>query len=517
MKSAVASVCGNAAVLRPLGALNPSAYNPRQADPARLALVELSIRKLGWLLPIYASPEGEILSGHQRHHVAQRMGLRQVPVCFSKPMALEDRKAINIVFNRGTNDLEPWETPKDLTDALRQAGVDQLAKQIRDKAPSDYDFFRCLFAEAVPISRLLKANTGRWKQHAANVSRTLHLRGIVMPLVCTPDLRVVNGIGRLQTLAEHKAQAAAVVVIEPHEVPLASAMLNLLSMDFDLHNRYRDLLRFNSFRRARRVRRELGRGMVFAVVGRKSAITFDILQPDHREAWTAVHGKTVLDFGAGHLHETDLLREAGIDVTPFEPYRIGSDANAIDKAESLKLTRAFLRDVAAGKRWSSIFISSVLNSVPFEADRRHIVRICAALCTPETKLYAVASSTEQSDWQSANGRQYLNSKSTRSISFALNYEPGIKLGELSSLPKVQKYHTPDEFRRLFQAFFSIVQVRDSMKNVEAIAARARTVPADELAESLRFEFDLPYPDGTRMDMVRDAIEAFAKRRKVLTR
>ena len=61
MKSAVASACGNAAVLRPLDALNPSAYTPRQADPARLSLVELSIRKLGWLLPIYASPEGEIL------------------------------------------------------------------------------------------------------------------------------------------------------------------------------------------------------------------------------------------------------------------------------------------------------------------------------------------------------------------------------------------------------------------------------------------------------------------------
>lgn len=514
MKSAVGSACANQVVLRPIDALNPSSYNPRQADPQRLALVETSLRKLGWLLPIYASPEGEILSGHQRHHIARKMGLRQVPVCISRPMDLEERKAINLVFNRGTNDLEPWENPKDLNEALKRSGADRLAEKLTDKKPTDYDFFRCLFNEAVPISRLLRANSGRWKQHAANVSRTLHLRGIVMPLVCTADLRVINGIGRLQTLAEHKAASAAVVYIEPEEVPFASAMLNLLSMDFDLHNRYQDLLRYNSFRRARRVRRELGRGMVFAVVGRKSAVTFDILQPDHRAAWTAVHGSSVLDFGAGHLHETNLLQDAGIDVTPFEPYRIRQDSNEIDKAESLALARAFLRAVADGKQWSSIFISSVLNSVPFEADRRHIVRICAALCGPETRVYAVASGTDQSDWLSSNGSQYLNRKSNRSISFALNYEPGIKLGELGSTPKVQKYHTTDEFRRLFAPFFSIVNIRSSVKNVEAIAARARAVPADALAESLRFEFDLPYPDGTRMGMVSEAIAAFSKRGKV---
>lgn len=45
----------------------PSTYNPRVADPARLDLIELSLRKLGFLLPLYATPDGEIISGHQRH------------------------------------------------------------------------------------------------------------------------------------------------------------------------------------------------------------------------------------------------------------------------------------------------------------------------------------------------------------------------------------------------------------------------------------------------------------------
>jgi len=34
--------------------LKPSAYNPRKADPNRLKLIQLSLSKLGYLLPIYA-------------------------------------------------------------------------------------------------------------------------------------------------------------------------------------------------------------------------------------------------------------------------------------------------------------------------------------------------------------------------------------------------------------------------------------------------------------------------------
>ena len=53
--------------IEPLSAVNPSTYNPRTADPKRLDLIELSLRKLGFIAPIYADANGEILSGHQRH------------------------------------------------------------------------------------------------------------------------------------------------------------------------------------------------------------------------------------------------------------------------------------------------------------------------------------------------------------------------------------------------------------------------------------------------------------------
>ena len=47
--------------LVPIGDVRASEYNPRRNDEKRLALTEMSLRKLGFLLPIYADKDGEII------------------------------------------------------------------------------------------------------------------------------------------------------------------------------------------------------------------------------------------------------------------------------------------------------------------------------------------------------------------------------------------------------------------------------------------------------------------------
>jgi len=333
----------------------------------------------------------------------------------------------------------------------------------------------------------------------------------VMPIICRENGLVINGIGRLELLAEKGVEFAPVVYVTDAEAEFARAMMNLLSMDFDIHTRYADLLRYNSFRRARRVREELGNGFIFAVHGAKPCHSFDINHPRQRAAWIKEHGACVLDFGAGHLTETFLLRQAGIDCTPFEPYRLGTGSGEINKAESIDLARAFLAEVASGKDWTSIFISSVLNSVPFHEDRQHIVTLCTALCRPFTKVYACASSATETGWRQVQGKAFMNESNAGNICFRLDYEPGIRLGDFQDKPKVQKYHTEKEFHSLFIPFFRSVKVAEMSNNVTAACASARAVDVARLAAAIEFEFDLPYPDGTRMDLVADAKAAFGKR------
>ena len=80
--------------LESIDAIKPSTYNPRSAVPERLDLIELSLRKLGFIAPIFADADGEILSGHQRHLVAERMGATHVPVFRTKALDLDQRKAL---------------------------------------------------------------------------------------------------------------------------------------------------------------------------------------------------------------------------------------------------------------------------------------------------------------------------------------------------------------------------------------------------------------------------------------
>jgi hypothetical protein len=223
--------------LERIDAANPSTYNPRSAVPERLDLIELSLRKLGFIAPIFADANGEILSGHQRHLVATRMGATHVPIFRTKALDLEQRKALNIVFNRATNDFDFHHTPGKITRELESLDIQALASRIPDKEVGSDAFLRCLKPAEVSIKDLCKVNSGRWIQYARNLARTLHRHGILMPIICREDLSVINGIGRLEMLAEKGEEFAPVVFVTEEEAEFARAMMNLLSMDFDLHNR----------------------------------------------------------------------------------------------------------------------------------------------------------------------------------------------------------------------------------------------------------------------------------------
>lgn len=485
--------------------IRPSSYNPREADPERLAMVELSIRKMGFVLPLYVDANGEILSGHQRHYVATtRLGFDLLPVVRLGRMALDKRKAVNIAFNRGTNDMAEIDTSASLSSQLLGTDLGSLSA-----FPDAEDRFPCMSVERVPLASLTKVNAGRWVRHAKNAARALYSSGVEMPVVARRNLWVVNGIGRLEYLAERGAESVPVVYVSDEAAAFASAMLNRLTMDFNIHERYADVLRYNSFRRSRGARKYLGRCFTFPLLGSVSSKNFDVTKEADRARWVRKFGSPVLDFGAGTLSETNILRGVGVDCVPFEPYRL--DGESIDKGRSVATSREFLRRVAEGAEFRSVFVSAIFNSVPFESDRVHVMNVIRALCSPRTRLYAVSASVKQAGYRHASGASYLNKDDAGKLHFRLEYEPHTTLADFSGKPKVQKYHTLQEWYELWKRGFEIVQVSESANNCECQCAKVIPVPREDLEAAIRFEFDLPYPDGSRMGLVDEALAAFASR------
>ena len=507
----------------PADAVLPAAYNPRLADSARLARVELSLRKLGWLLPIYATETEsgvlEILSGHQRHLVAtERWGAKHVPVQRCPKFAEEDRRLVNIAFNRGTNDMGSSDTSKTISKTLEATNILKMAAEFPDIDPDSADAMPCMRIKRVAIADLLDSCTGRWVEHSVAVNKVLVRKDIRMPVVIA-GRRVINGVGRIQCAGEAGETEIDAVEIPEDRAELATALMNLLSMDFTIHDRYADLLRYSNSRRKHSVD-NLNRCMVYGLAPKAAAQEFDVQDPNHQRQWKVFYGKTVLDFGAGGGVDTKLMREMGVDATPFEPwsYPINGkeDLDDIDLAKSRENARHFLSRVRDTK-WDSIFMASVLNSVPFDADRRHLVVLIAALAEPDTCVYPVAASYQDTHLRHVKGGDYVNECAAELIYFALDYEPRIVMTSFNSSAKTQRYFTAAEFYDLWFERFERVRT-DALNGLcRGWVKTPRPLDWKRLEEAIRFEFDLPFPNGERLGLVDEAIDAFQARRRHFAR
>ena len=210
--------------------------------------------------------------------------------------------------------------------------------------------------------------------------------------------------------------------------------------------------------------------------------------------------------------EKDLMRQAGITVTEFEPYPVRE--NVVNREAGRASAMAFLSAVRAGRQFSAIFISSVLNSVPFPADREHILRIVAALCGPDTLVCAAARSVKSSSWKWLATGEAMSERGSRVCYFPLGMEKGLSLGDLATAPKAQKFFELEEFRELFARHFGSVDAHDCNGMATVLCRKPLALHPRDLAESLRFEFNLPYPEGKRMGLHALALEAFSRRLKL---
>ena len=501
--------------LVPIEKIRASEYNPRRNDDKRLALTELSLKKLGFLLAIYVDTSGEILSGHQRCLVASRMGYTRVPVEYVDIEDLNERKTINILFNRATNDLHKQDTCEKIKNRLYNMDIEGISAEFPDIEPDSETAYPCMHTRRVDTVELAKKNHREFDGHIKALAKTLEQRfGVAMPIVVGQGMNVINGIGRLQVAAEAKRRFVKCVQISEAKEELAAAMLNLLSMDFSMESNYADVLRYNSFMRERNTRETdtegncaLGDGFFKGLFPNNNGRDFFKLEGETLAAWVRKYGNSIVDFGAGKLNNTRTLRNAGLFVSAFEPYFV-TTGDQVHKEKSVELAQKFLDEVESGVEYTSVFISSVFNSVPFMADRIMIARIAAALCAPKGKVVCWCQSNQSQ--QFVLTKKHSVTKNAR-LTFDLDYEPNTILGDISKHPKVQKGHTQDELRDIFYRSFKSIDRVDMICRFWYLEASRPVVDLKKLGEALDFEFELPYPDGTTMGLSQRAREAFGKR------
>lgn len=500
----------------PIDAVRASEYNPRKNDEKRLALTEMSLRKLGFLLPIYADMDGEILSGHQRHLVATRMGFKEIPVQYVDQTDLNERKTLNVLFNRATNDLQKQDTCDKIKARLYSMDIQAMADNLPDIEPGTKESFPCIYAaRRIDTVQLAKKNHRNFDSHMKALAKGLEQKTkSVMPIVIGPDMNVINGIGRLQVAVEGNRKFVHCVEVTKEQEPFAQAMLNLLSMDFSMESSYADVLRYNSFMRERNTRETdlegncaFGDGFFKGLFPDNNGRDFFKLEGEVLKAWVGKYGDKIVDFGAGKLNNTRTLRNACVFVSAMEPYFV-TTGDKIHKEKSLEIAERFLEEVASGVQYTSIFISSVFNSVPFMEDRKKIAWIAAALASPKGQVVCWCQSNEAHQFTATKKKSVTNEAR---LTFDLDYEPNTILGDITKHPKVQKGHLEEEMLAIFRPCFRNIKRLELINKFWYLEADGAIVDPEKLAEALDFEYELPYPDGTTMGLSKKAREAFEKR------
>ncbi len=132
-----------------------------------------------------------------------------------------------------------------------------------------------------------------------------------------------------------------------------------------------------------------------------------------------------------------------------------------------------------------------------------VLAIVHALCSFGTRVYGTCRDISDFEYEYSGIRN--------ANYFVFDSEPGMRMGDSLSNPKVQKFHSETETQRLLRMLWNGVRTWPG-GNIHYWRAHApKRINPGVLGRAIEKEFDLPYADGTTMGLVSEAKEVFGKR------
>ncbi|MBD0303958.1 MAG: ParB N-terminal domain-containing protein, partial [Tolypothrix sp. T3-bin4] len=287
--------------LVPLTQLEAWDKNPRQRDPERFEWIKMSLRKFGFVMPVFAREDGLLYSGHQRTGAAKELGFTEVPVVFLPGYDEATERGINIVFNLCTNDHATK------ADFGKKAAMELSDLEKFEMLPDATDPFPCMKNLLIkPVDYQEQMRPDEISNMTFLFSQTFCELGVEIPIILDADGKIINGAPRLMAaLSYGRVTHSAVQITENTEA--LKLFLNKITMSFNLQRAFGEELRYNSFFRRRNQaaqRTTFGVGFYQWVFGKdarnggKSWLLKHMvkLEGEYRNRFIAEHGTVCIDF-----------------------------------------------------------------------------------------------------------------------------------------------------------------------------------------------------------------------------
>jgi ParB family transcriptional regulator, chromosome partitioning protein len=246
------------------------------------------------------------------------------------------------------------------------------------------------------------------------------------------------------------------------------------------------------------------------------------LRGDHQNRSTAYElgliprlepGMRVLDLGAGQFDYIHQLRDGGIDIIGWEPYRRVPGTNVIDVEQVHRDTDELCRALRTRGRFDAVVLDSVLNSTDTPEAEEDVLLTAAALCRPGGLIIVTGRSREYIEARSRGTRD--TALDQRNLQFL--DDTGRSALYNRGLWQYQAFHTRDHVREIGIILGETLQL-DHIKSGRLakpehaatwllVARNAADQWPHALCDAVCREFDLPLPDGARYGRGDDVLRA----------
>lgn len=453
-------------------------YNPRLLSEDSFTMLRRSIRELGIIKPILVRAENRIIiAGHQRTKAMKAEGITECPAYVLHNLNYADEVRFNQLHNACEVEVSP-KAPK-----MRIGGGENLT-------PGE---FRRIRNRDIIIEELGDMNA------MCNVLAKLLIKyGDFGCPICTPD-------GRVRISAAYawaaKVTGRDIDVLCLDEQRMAKAV-DYLSRQYGVFSY--DMLEKKTYQQRYAQKKRLRDGRKGEANSNRSFLYEKYALPFIGGVPKATR---ILDFGAGQKDYAFRLMRQGYDVLAVEPYHQKPGSAEIDVAGNIV---DFKRVAAAIERrglFDIVICDSVLNSVDSREAEQAVIHSVIGLCRPGGMVFISGRSYEKEQMRIATKVVRVEDSLVKFYDKD-NFSGIFRNGEWF----YQKFHTHAEVDAIAAMISDKPAIHYNAQAFQIVARRDRQIDEEKIIEGLRFEWDLPLPNGKRYGLS-DTIEKSYRARR----
>lgn len=445
-----------------ISSISPAPYNPRKITSEQFDRLCLSLRELGFIIPILVNAENNIIiAGHQRTKAAQAVGFSEVP-CFMVPKI---GPGDEIKFNQ-----------------LHNAVDIHTATEVQYSGPEPKAGYATARANAFHVA---KHNAEYTKEMCKLI---LKYGNVLCAVVCGGRVIVGGNYVKACQLCDLEVNVS---FLAKETLDTACAYLHGNYGEYS----YSDIKKETYVQGLAQLFREPGR-----TDGRKAFSS--TLYEHYVIPYLHEHPHiSVLDFGCGKGSYVKALQRKFL-IEGIEFYN--HNGKAIDITMGQHMIDRLIARLTHHGRFDLVVCDSVLNSVDCPEAELNVLRCLNIFSSGKVFVSGrpVDEVLQKINCERSNGprRRYLQ------FLDANNFSGTYREGKWY----FQHFHTPEQIETAMQAAgFTVDNIwwRRYGNNFQVEAHKARELTAEEVIEAIKYEFNLPLPQGRRYGRHHEVLQA----------